>query len=123
MGGLLLSSSLFVPFVFLVRYATDQGISDRSAALLLSFLGASNIVSRLVTTGLASRVGAVRMFMLCFGLLPVGFVVWLASGDTYVGLVLFAVVLGVSHGGVRGAQPRGCGRKSSGRPSGRFKPR
>jgi MFS family permease len=104
-GGLLLSSSLYVPFVFLVRYATDHGISSRAAALLLSILGASNIVSRLVTTGLAGRLGAVRMFMACFCLLPVGFVVWLSAGSSYGGLVLFAVVLGVSHGGYVALSP------------------
>jgi MFS family permease len=104
-GGFFLSSSLYVPFVFLVRYATDHGISKRSAALLLSVLGASNILSRLVTTGLARRVGAVRMFMACVSLLPLGFVLWLSSGSSYAALALFAVMLGISHGGYVALSP------------------
>jgi MFS family permease len=98
-GGFLLSSALYVPFVFLVRYAKDQGISSGSAALLLSVLGASNIVSRLVTTGLAGRLGAVRLFMGCFSLLPFGFGLWLAAGGSYAALAGFAILLGISHGG------------------------
>src|SRR5690606_25468833 len=54
-GGLLMTAALFVPFVFLVRYATDHGIGSGPAALLLSVLGASNVASRLVLTSLAGR--------------------------------------------------------------------
>jgi MFS family permease len=104
-GGLLLSSSLYVPFVFLVRYAKDHGTTSGTAALLLSVLGASNIFSRLVTTGLAGRLGAVRMFMACFCLLPFGFLLWLAAGSSYATLAVFAVVLGISHGGYVALSP------------------
>jgi MFS family permease len=45
------------------------------------------------------------MFMACFCLLPVGFVLWLAAGSSYGGLALFAVVLGVSHGGYVALSP------------------
>jgi MFS family permease len=104
-GGLLLSASLYVPFVYLVRYATNHGIAKSSAALLLSVLGASNIFSRLVTTGLAGRLGAVRMFLACFCLLPLGLLLWLGVGGSYGGLALFAVVLGISHGGYVALSP------------------
>lgn len=104
-GGLLLTSALFVPLVFLVRYATDHGIHPRDAALLLSILGASNVVSRLATTSLAGRFGAVRLYLLCFTLLPVGLGLWLAAGGAYAGLALFAVLLGVSHGGYVALSP------------------
>jgi MFS family permease len=104
-GGLLFSAALYVPFVFLVRFAKDHGIASSSAALLLSVLGASNIVSRLGTTGLAGRVGAVRMFMACFALLPIGLGLWLVVGGSYAGLVVFALLLGVSHGGYVALSP------------------
>jgi predicted MFS family arabinose efflux permease len=104
-GGLLFSAALYVPFVFLVRFAKDHGVASTSAALLISVLGASNIVSRLVTTGLAGRVGAIRMFMVCFTLLPVGLALWLAVGGSYAGLVVFALLLGVSHGGYVALSP------------------
>ena len=104
-GGLLFSAALYVPFVFLVRYAKDHGIASSSAALLISVLGASNIVSRLATTGLAGRVGAIRMFMICFTMLPVGLGLWLAVGGSYGGLVVFALLLGVAHGGYVALSP------------------
>lgn len=104
-GGLLMTAALFVPFVFLVRYATDHGIDARSAALLLSVLGASNIASRLALTSLAGRVGAVRLYLMCFALLPLGLGLWLAAGDSYAMLALFAAVLGVSHGGYVALSP------------------
>jgi MFS family permease len=104
-GGLLLSAALFVPLVFLVRYATDHGTDPRDAALLLSILGASNVVSRLVTTSMAGRVGAVRLYLACFALLPVGLALWLVAGGSYPVLALFAVLLGVSHGGYVALSP------------------
>ena len=55
--------------------------------------------------GLAARLGAVRMFMACISLLPVGFALWLLTGSSYAGLALFAVVLGVSHGGYVALSP------------------
>ncbi len=96
---------MFVPLVFLVRYATDHGIRKRDAALLLSVLGLSNIVSRLVTTALAGRIGAVRMYLGCFAMLPVGLALWLAAGSSYLALAGFAAVLGVSHGGYVALSP------------------
>jgi MFS family permease len=105
LGGLLLSASLFVPFVFLVRYATDHGITKRDAVLLLSILGGSNVVCRLVATSMASRFGAVRLYMICFAVLPAGLCLWLAAGDSYATLALFAAVLGVSHGGYVALSP------------------
>lgn len=104
-AGFLISAAMFLPFVFLVRYATDHGIRKRDAALLISVLGASNIVCRLVATSLASRVGAVRMYLVCVGALPVGLVLWLAVGGSYLGLSAFAAVLGISHGGYVSLSP------------------
>lgn len=104
-GGFLLTAALMVPFVFLVRYATDHGIRKRDAALLLSILGGSNIVCRLVTTSLVGKVGATRLYLLCIASLPVGLVLWLSAGSSYRLLALFAVVLGVSHGGYVALSP------------------
>ncbi len=104
-GGLLMSAAMYIPFVFLVRYGTDHGISTRSAVLLLSVLGASNIISRLTLTSLALRVGAVRMFLVCFMVLPAAFVLWLLAGSSYVALAGFAALLGISHGGYVSLSP------------------
>ena len=44
---LLLSTSLFVPFVFIKSYATDEGIDAGAAATLVGIIGASSVVGRL----------------------------------------------------------------------------
>jgi MFS family permease len=104
-GGLLLSAAMYVPFVFLVRYAVDEGIGKGPAALLLSVLGASNIVSRLALTSLAGRIGAVRMFLACFLVLPCALGLWLLAGDSYAALATFAALLGITHGGYVSLSP------------------
>ena len=105
LGGFLMTASLVIPLVFLVRYATSHGITKRDAAFLLSILGASNIVSRLVATSLAGRFGPSRVYLACFAVLPAGMGVWLASGSSYAMLTLFAAVVGVSHGGYVALSP------------------
>jgi len=99
LGGLFITGALYVPFVFLVRFATDHGVASRDAALLLSVLGGSNVVSRLVTTGFAGRLGAVRLYLGCFALLPLSLGLWMVAGGSYPLLALFAALLGISHGG------------------------
>lgn len=105
LGGFLVTAALMVPFVFLVRYATDHGIRKRDAALLLSILGGSNVVCRLVTTSLVGKVAATRLYLICIASLPVGLALWLSAGSSYRMLALFAVVLGVSHGGYVALSP------------------
>lgn len=104
-GGFFMTAALVVPFVFLVRYATSHGIAKRDAAFLLSILGASNIVCRLLATSLAGRFGPTRVYLCCFAVLPLGMCVWLGAGSSYVMLAVFAVVLGVSHGGYVALSP------------------
>ena len=104
-GGFLITASLYVPFAFVVRYATSHGISRRNAAFLLSILGASNIVSRLATTSIAGRFGASRVYLVCFATLPLALALWLGAGGSYLALGLFTALLGVSHGGYVALSP------------------
>ena len=52
---MLLSSALFVPFVFIKTYATDDGIDAGPAAALVGIIGASSVVGRLGLAALGSR--------------------------------------------------------------------
>ena len=47
-SGALMGLSLFVPFVFLIRYAEEQGIAPGTAATLVSVLGVGSMGGRLV---------------------------------------------------------------------------
>jgi len=105
LGGLLMTAALYIPLVFFVRYATSHGVTARDAAFLLSILGASNIVSRLVATSLAGRFRPSRVYLACFALLPAGMGVWLVSGSSYAMLTVSAAVIGVSHGGYVALSP------------------
>ncbi|MEM8619177.1 MAG: MFS transporter [Actinomycetota bacterium] len=96
---LLMSISLFVPFVFLVDYAEQFDIESGRAALLVGLIGGSSIVGRLVLGTLAPRVGLVRLYQGCFAFMGASFLVWLVANGRYTLLVLFAVVLGVAYGG------------------------
>ncbi|MDY7105226.1 MAG: MFS transporter [Actinomycetota bacterium] len=97
-AGFIGTLALFTPFVFLVPYATDHGISDGAAAALLAVLGGTSVVGRLGLGALgANRV--VRIYQGCFLALGLSFVLWLVAGSSYVVLVAFSVVLGLGYGG------------------------
>ena len=95
----LLSSALFVPFVFIKTYATDEGIDASPAAALVGIIGASSVVGRLGLAALGSRHDATRLMQLSFAMMAASFAIWLVAGDNYAMLVTFAVVMGVAYGG------------------------
>jgi len=96
---LLLSMALFVPFVFIKSYATDEGIEPGAAATLVGIIGASSVVGRLGLGALGARLGATRLMQLSFAVLAASFLLWLAAGSSYAALVAFTVVMGVAYGG------------------------
>ena len=97
-AGLLLSVSLFVPFVHLPSYAESRGSGAVAAAALVGVIGAASIVGRLALGALAGRVGVLRTYQGCFLLMAGSFALWLGS-PSYTRLVAFAVLLGVGYGG------------------------
>ncbi len=104
-SGLLMSLSLFVPFVFLASYAEERDISSGAAATLVGFIGGSSIVGRLGLGALAPRVGLRRLYQGCFAAMSASFLIWLAAGSNYAVLVTFTVVLGVAYGGFIALSP------------------
>lgn len=101
----LMSLALFVPFVFLTSYAEDQGISSGMAAALIGFIGGASILGRLALGAIAPRVGLIRLYQSCFGVMGLAFLIWLVAGDRVELLVLFTVVLGVAYGGFIALSP------------------
>lgn len=104
-AGLLMTLALFVPFVFLKPYAEDQGISSAAAATLISFLGFGSLGGRLALGAFVNRVGLMRLYQVCFGVLGGSFVIWLLGGSSYPALAVFAFVLGTSYGGYVALSP------------------
>ncbi len=90
--------ALFVPFVFVVPYATDRGVSAGAAAWLVGLLGGSSVIARIGFGALSRRYGTFRLFRMGLVLFPVGYVVWLMAGSSYLMLVLFVLTLGTGYG-------------------------
>ncbi|MDH4144625.1 MAG: MFS transporter [Acidimicrobiia bacterium] len=104
-SGALMGLSLFVPFVFLIRYAEEQGIAKTTAATLISVLGIGSVLGRLILGAIGARMGILRLYQLCFLVMCLSYLIWLAAGGTFAVLALFAFVLGVSYGGYVALSP------------------
>lgn len=108
LSGLMMSLSLFVPFVFLVDYAEDRGIGADTAAFLVSLLGVGSVGGRLVLGGLGARLGVLRLYQVSFAAMAASYALWLVAGASYAMLVAFALVLGISYGGYVALAPAVC---------------
>jgi MFS family permease len=104
-ASLLATFGLFVPFVFIARYAEGRGAGEVAAATLVGIIGGSSIVGRLGLGALAVRFGATRLFRMSFFVMGLSHLIWLVAGDTYALLVLYAVVLGLGYGGFIAISP------------------
>ena len=104
-ASLLMSFGLFVPFVFLARYAEDHGVGEVAAAALVGLIGGSSIVGRLGLGALAVRLGATRLFRLSCLVMGASHLLWLVAGDRYALLVVYTVVLGLGYGGFIAISP------------------
>ncbi|MFC1948224.1 MFS transporter [Chloroflexota bacterium] len=82
----------------LVPYAEGLGITNTTAASLVSTYGAVSMGGRLVTGFLGDRLGHKRTMVICFIIAVVG-MAWLQAANELWMLYLFAAVYGFSHGG------------------------
>jgi len=105
LAGFLMSVALFVPFVFLVQYAKEQGIASSTAAFLITSLGLGSVIGRLGLGVLGMRFGVLPLVIMSFAIQPVSYIVWLVAGSNYVLLLLFAALLGVGYGGFVALSP------------------
>jgi MFS family permease len=104
LSWVLATTGLFVPFVFLPAFARDHGIGEVAAAALVSLIGGTSIVGRLVLGPLGDRFGVVRLFKLTVLMMAISYAIWLLS-SSYLGLAIFAVVLGINYGSRIAAVP------------------
>jgi len=100
----LATTALFVPFVFLPAFARDHGASEIAAAALVSLIGGTSIVGRLVLGPIGDRVGVLRLFKITTLMMAISYAIWLFS-PSYVWLAVFAVVLGANYGSRIAAVP------------------
>ena len=95
---LLLSLSLHMIFVHLVPFAVDMGISPMDAALILSLIGLTNIMGRLVVGRLSDTMDKKTLGTVC-ALIQFGSFLWLLYARDLWMFYSFAVVFGFLWGG------------------------
>jgi MFS family permease len=97
------TTALFVPFVFLPAFARGQGAGEVAAAALISVIGGTSVLGRLVLGPLGDRIGVLRLFKATVLAMALSYAIWLLPG--YWWLVAFAAVLGTSYGSRIAAVP------------------
>ncbi len=95
---ILFASCLFLVLTHIVPHATDMGISAGKAATVLSLLGGTNIVGRVLIGRASDRIGRKVTVIIC-ALLQAGAMVWLIWSQELWMFYLFALVYGFAYGG------------------------
>lgn len=104
-NGVLIGTTILVPFTFLKNYALGYDVPSSSAALLVGLVGASSVVGRLGIGSLGSRFDPVFLLRGSFLLMTASYFLWLVSGGHFAMLVIFALVMGVGYGGYIALMP------------------
>jgi MFS family permease len=92
------SFGVFVPFVHLVPYAIDHGVSKSTAVLLLGVIGIGSTAGRFFLGGLADRMGRrLALLTMYFGM-AAALAIWAVATGVWA-LAAFAFAYGVFYGG------------------------
>ena len=99
LSWVLATMALFLPFVFLSAFARNHGAAEVAAAALVSLIGGTSILGRVVLGPIGDRIGVLWLFKATVLLMAVSYAIWLPS-SSYLGLSLFAVIvmLGINYG-------------------------
>jgi MFS family permease len=95
---------VFLPLVHLVIFALDIGLSRESSLVALSFLGAASAFGRLIMGAISDRIGRKTALGLSIGLQAFAWFWILGTRSSWM-LIFFAVVFGMSYGGVSAIFP------------------
>ncbi|MFC1911614.1 MFS transporter [Chloroflexota bacterium] len=98
-ASLFFGFSLQIMAVHIVPYATDQGISAASAAILLSLIGGLGTLGRIILGMCGDRIGNKLAYIVSFSLVSAALFWLLFSGELWM-LYLFAIVFGFGYGGI-----------------------
>lgn len=92
------SLGVFVPFVHLVPYAADHGISTKVAVWLLGAIGIGSTIGRFFLGNVADKMGRERFLVAMYVGMAASLGIWAFAG-TLVPMVIFALVFGLFYGG------------------------
>jgi len=99
---------VFVPFVHVVSFAEDLGMSKGAAASVISAIGVGGLVGRLSSGVVSDRLGRIPALLAVFALQALSFVMF-AYADGIATLWLAAMLFGFSYGGGVTLLPPLCG--------------
>ncbi|MCD6679388.1 MAG: MFS transporter [Burkholderiaceae bacterium] len=106
-AALFAGAPMFVPFAHLSAAARDVGIADAQAIALVGLIGIGSLVGRFAIGALADRLGRLRTHVVAQFALGASFVLWWIGGP-YANWALFALVFGLSYGGIVSLLPPIC---------------
>lgn len=106
-AALFAGAPMFVPFAHLSAAARDIGIGDARAVALVGLIGIGSLVGRFAIGALADRLGRLKTHVIAQFALGASFVLWWIGGP-YANWALFAIVFGLSYGGIVSLLPPIC---------------
>lgn len=96
--------ALFVPFVHLVPYARDHGLSEQTGVFLMGLIGIGSLVGRFALGGIGDRMPRATLSALFYLGMALMLALWLRS-TSELSLAIFALVFGTCYGGFVAVQP------------------
>lgn len=106
---------MFVPFAHASAAARDLGVADAQAVGLVGLIGIGSLTGRFAIGGVADHLGRPRTLVLGMAALGGTFVLWLLASRfagspsaVYAVMAVYAVVMGLSYGGIVSLLPALC---------------
>lgn len=90
---------LFIPMIHVVAYATDLGISPMAAAAIISIIGASSLIGKIVSGGISDKIGQKNTLLVSLAIQAFT-MFWLMGSSNLYMFYPFAFLFGFSYGGV-----------------------
>ncbi len=100
---MLLSSSLFVPIIFIKDYLEDLG--KPGGEWLIGIIGLASLLGRLALGALGTVLPLMRLYQISYTVMGLSYLIWLFAGDNYTILVIYSLVMGSSYGGFIALSP------------------
>ncbi|XP_060083563.1 monocarboxylate transporter 9-like [Ylistrum balloti] len=91
---------IYMMYVHIPTFAISHGSTDTQASILLSASGIMNCVSRLLVgmAGNADNVSTILLYFGTFGVLGISTIIFPVFGSTYIGQLIYSVILGTYSG-------------------------
>ena len=107
LGTVVAAPTMFIPFAHVSAAARDLGIADAQAVGLVGLIGIGSLTGRFAIGALADRVGRPLTLVLAQAAMGAAYLLWLGAGG-YPMLAVFALVFGLSYGGIVSLLPALC---------------